>query len=324
MAVPATRCSTAATASSCTRSPRSPPAPTPVAAPENDLTVDVDAMLARVTRQDPPRLPRQSQQPDRHLSVARRGDAAPRRACRPRCFSSSTRPIPSSSRATTTSPASSSSKAPRTSSCCAPSRRSTRSPRLRLGWAYCSAGVADVLNRVRNPFNVNLRGAGGGRSPRSTTSPRVDRAREHNDVWRPWLEDASWARSVSAPRPPSPISCWCAFRQSRKDASAAFAFLKSRGILVRKMGAYGLARASSHHHRHSRTRCARSSRRWANSSPRHERGSLRARRLDRHRPHRLVAGARAPARQARRRDRRLRARARRRSIRRCGSISPIA
>ena len=27
---------------------------------------------------------------------------------------------------------------------------------LRLGWAYCPAAVADVLNRVRGPFNVNL------------------------------------------------------------------------------------------------------------------------------------------------------------------------
>ena len=29
---------------------------------------------------------------------------------------------------------------------------------LRLGWAYCPAAVADVLNRVRGPFNVD--GAG--------------------------------------------------------------------------------------------------------------------------------------------------------------------
>ena len=27
---------------------------------------------------------------------------------------------------------------------------------LRVGWAYCSPVVADVLNRIRNPFNVPL------------------------------------------------------------------------------------------------------------------------------------------------------------------------
>ena len=26
---------------------------------------------------------------------------------------------------------------------------------LRLGWGYCSSAIADVLNRVRGPFNVN-------------------------------------------------------------------------------------------------------------------------------------------------------------------------
>ena len=40
---------------------------------------------------------------------------------------------------------------------------------LRLGWAYCPAAVADVLNRVRGPFNVDGAGAcrrrGGARRP---------------------------------------------------------------------------------------------------------------------------------------------------------------
>ena len=32
---------------------------------------------------------------------------------------------------------------------------------LRLGWAYCPPAIADVLNRVRGPFNVTRAGAGG-------------------------------------------------------------------------------------------------------------------------------------------------------------------
>ena len=31
---------------------------------------------------------------------------------------------------------------------------------LRLGWAYCPPAIADVLNRVRGPFNVTAAGAG--------------------------------------------------------------------------------------------------------------------------------------------------------------------
>ena len=34
---------------------------------------------------------------------------------------------------------------------------------LRLGWAYCPAAVADVLNRVRGPFNVTAPAHGGRR-----------------------------------------------------------------------------------------------------------------------------------------------------------------
>ena len=58
---------------------------TPVAAPENDLTFDVDAVLARVTPSDQARLHRQSEQSDRHLCHARRDAAAACRAAADRC-----------------------------------------------------------------------------------------------------------------------------------------------------------------------------------------------------------------------------------------------
>ena len=54
---------------------------TPVAAPEKDYRADVDAMLAKVTEQDPRRVPGQSQQPDRQL----RHQGRRARACRPGC-----------------------------------------------------------------------------------------------------------------------------------------------------------------------------------------------------------------------------------------------
>jgi histidinol-phosphate aminotransferase len=109
---------------------------------------------------------------------------------------------------------------------------------LRVGWAYCSAQVADVLNRVRGVFNVNLPAQAAALAALEDVAS-IARARAHNDVWRPWLEDqlstlglsttASVANFVLARFPAKP-----------KDAAAALAFLQSRGILVRKMGAYGL------------------------------------------------------------------------------------
>ena len=53
---------------------------TPVVVPERDLHADVDAILAAVTPRTEDRLPRQSQQPDRHLPALRRNPAP---ACGP-------------------------------------------------------------------------------------------------------------------------------------------------------------------------------------------------------------------------------------------------
>ena len=66
------------TASWSIRSRRSAPARKPVVAPEKNYTADVDAILARGDAEDQDRLPRQSEQPDRHLRAVRRGQAPAR------------------------------------------------------------------------------------------------------------------------------------------------------------------------------------------------------------------------------------------------------
>jgi len=109
---------------------------------------------------------------------------------------------------------------------------------LRLGWAYCSAGVADVLNRVRGVFNVNLPAQAAGLAALEDVAS-VARARAHNDVWRPWLEDQLGALGLSTTAAVANFVL-ARFPAKPKDAGAAWGFLKSRGILTRKMGAYGL------------------------------------------------------------------------------------
>src|SRR5262249_35653176 len=58
---------------------------------------------------------------------------------------------------------------------------------LRVGWVYCSTEIADVLNRVRGPFNLNAAAQAAAVAALDDVAA-VDRAREHNDIWRPWLE----------------------------------------------------------------------------------------------------------------------------------------
>jgi histidinol-phosphate aminotransferase len=110
---------------------------------------------------------------------------------------------------------------------------------LRLGWAYAPPAIVDVLNRLRGPFNVS------GPTQAAGIAALQDQAfvtacRKQTLRWRAWLAEA--VRGIGLVAHPSV----CNFllvefpRDARRDAAAALAFLKSRGILVRGMGAYQL------------------------------------------------------------------------------------
>lgn len=110
---------------------------------------------------------------------------------------------------------------------------------LRLGWAYCPPAVADILNRVRGPFNVSAPALAAGVAALDDVEA-LNRARAHNERWLPWFSER--LASMGIPLTPS-VANFVLARFSdevRKDADAAFAFLQSRGILTRKMGGYGL------------------------------------------------------------------------------------
>jgi histidinol-phosphate aminotransferase len=109
---------------------------------------------------------------------------------------------------------------------------------LRLGWVYCSTAVADVLNRVRNPFNVNAAAQAAGIAALEDVAS-LSRARAHNDVWRPWLERELAALGLEV-NPSVANFVLVRFAQPSKDAGAAFAFLQSRAILTRRVASYGL------------------------------------------------------------------------------------
>jgi histidinol-phosphate aminotransferase len=112
---------------------------------------------------------------------------------------------------------------------------------LRLGWAYCPPAIADVLNRVRGPFNVSAPALAAGIAAVEDVAA-INRARAHNDAWLPWFTDRLSA--LGLPLTPSVANFVLPrFPEERgKNADAAFGFLQSRGILTRKMTAYGLPR----------------------------------------------------------------------------------
>ena len=110
---------------------------------------------------------------------------------------------------------------------------------LRLGWAYCPPEIADVLNRIRGPFNVSAPALATGVAAIEDVAA-VKRARAHNDEWLPWLSER--LTSLGLELTPS-VGNFVLARfptEPKKNADAAFAFLQKRGILTRQMGAYGL------------------------------------------------------------------------------------
>jgi histidinol-phosphate aminotransferase len=110
---------------------------------------------------------------------------------------------------------------------------------LRLGWAYGPAHVIDVLNRVRGPFNVAAPAIAAGAA---SVADRewLARAAVLNEVWRDWL--AKRLAAAGVPCVPSHGNFLLAHFGETGPASApeADAWLKARGIIVRRMEGYGL------------------------------------------------------------------------------------
>jgi len=110
---------------------------------------------------------------------------------------------------------------------------------LRLGWAYCPAAVADVLNRVRNPFNVASAAQAAGLAAFADTE-FVAKVKAHNDEWLP--RTLREVRALGFEAPPS-VGNFVLVRfpaAEGRDALAADAFLKARGLIARRMAGYGL------------------------------------------------------------------------------------
>lgn len=111
---------------------------------------------------------------------------------------------------------------------------------LRLGWAYCPPAIADVLNRSRNPFNVSSSAQAAGVAALAD-GDFVGRAQAHNAHWRGWLRDRLRGLGLEVGESFANFVL-CRF-PSAGEADAADAFLKRRGLIVRRMAAYQLPEA---------------------------------------------------------------------------------
>ena len=110
---------------------------------------------------------------------------------------------------------------------------------LRLGWGYFPPAIADVLNRVRGPFNVSAAAQAVGVAA-VEDQESLARAQAHNQQWLPWLSERLAALGLD-PTPSVANFVLPRFPEGgRHNADAAFDFLLSHNIIARKMGGYGL------------------------------------------------------------------------------------
>ena len=110
---------------------------------------------------------------------------------------------------------------------------------LRLGWAYCPQHIADVLNRIRGPFNVTAPAIAAGIAAMADTA-HVEMSVAHNEKWLPWTSDQIEKLGLKVTPSVGNFILIHFPHDEKKGATAADAFLKLRGIIVRRVAGYGL------------------------------------------------------------------------------------
>ena len=110
---------------------------------------------------------------------------------------------------------------------------------LRLGWAYCPAHIADVLNRVRGPFNISAPAIAAGAAA-IADQEFVERAIAHNETWLPWL--ATELTELGLTVTPTVGNFLLVHFPSGElhNAHSADAYLLDHGFVLRRMDSYGL------------------------------------------------------------------------------------
>ena len=113
---------------------------------------------------------------------------------------------------------------------------------LRLGWAYCPAHIADVLNRIRGPFNVSSPALAAGAAAIADKS-HVERAIAHNDEWLAWLTAELSTLGLKVTPSVGNFILIHFPADAAHAAAKADAFLAAKGIILRRMEGYGLSGA---------------------------------------------------------------------------------
>ncbi|MEE7478666.1 histidinol-phosphate transaminase [Methylobacterium hispanicum] len=110
---------------------------------------------------------------------------------------------------------------------------------LRIGWMVAPAHVADAVNRIRGPFNLSAAAIRAGAAAIQDDA-HVAAAVAHNDAWLARLTEE--VRALGLAVTPSVANFVLVHFPDApgRSAAAADAFLTGRGVITRRVAAYGL------------------------------------------------------------------------------------
>jgi histidinol-phosphate aminotransferase len=108
---------------------------------------------------------------------------------------------------------------------------------IRLGWCYAPPAVCDALNRIRSPFNTNGAAMAAGIAALEDAA-HIASAVAHNDQWRAWLSQEISTLGIRIT--PSAGNFLLLHFRDEAEAVSADRYLLSRGLILRRVGAYGL------------------------------------------------------------------------------------
>ncbi|HKJ61596.1 MAG TPA: histidinol-phosphate transaminase [Hyphomicrobiales bacterium] len=109
----------------------------------------------------------------------------------------------------------------------------------RVGWGYCPAEIAQMLNRIRGPFNVTGPGMAAAAAALEDRE-HVARSVSHNDEWLHWLESEMKAIGLNVTESVGNFLLLRFPETSGRTAAEADTFLKSRRIILRRLENYGI------------------------------------------------------------------------------------
>jgi histidinol-phosphate aminotransferase len=110
---------------------------------------------------------------------------------------------------------------------------------LRVGWAYGPTEIIGILDRIRPPFNVNAPAIAGAIAALDDRA-HTEKSRRHNTEVLPWFSDELAALGLTVNPSVANFVIVHFDPDTPKHAEAAYQYLFSKGIVTRRVGGYGL------------------------------------------------------------------------------------